>query len=89
MDKGYRWRVMIRYRKMITCLLVLGFLLSACASAPAQVVIQASPTPPPTQTLAPSSTPDLCAPNNIRKEIKKVYDFKVYPTTWPGFLPMS
>ncbi len=68
---------MIRYREMLICssvLLVFSLLLGACASSPTQVVIQASPIPPATATLALSSTPDLCAANNIRKEIKKVYD---------------
>lgn len=68
---------MIRHRRILLCmslLLAFSLLLGACANAPTQVVIQASPVPPATATLAPSSTPDLCAPNNIRKEIKKVYD---------------
>jgi len=70
---------MIRCRRIILCLcaLLLAFslLLGACASTPLQVAVQASPTPlPPSATPAPSSTPDLCAPNNIRTEIKKVYD---------------
>ena len=70
---------MIRCRRIVVCLssLLIAFslLLGACASAPPQAAIQASPTPlPPSATPALSSTPDLCAPNNIRGEIKKVYD---------------
>jgi hypothetical protein len=68
---------MIRYRGIFLCsslLLIYSLLLGACASAPTQVAIQASPVPSATASMAPSSTPDLCAPNNIKKEIKKVYD---------------
>ncbi len=58
-------------------LMAFSLLLTACAKAPAQAAIPASPAPlqpRATLTLAPSSTPDLCAASNIRKEIKKVYD---------------
>jgi hypothetical protein len=68
---------MIHYQKTLvfsSLLLIFSLLLGACASAPTQVVIQASPLPSATATPALSSTPDLCAPNNIRTEIKKVYD---------------
>jgi hypothetical protein len=68
---------MIRFREVFltsSLLLIFSLLLGACASAPTQVAIQASPVPSATASMAPSSTPDLCAPNNIKKEIKKVYD---------------
>ena len=68
---------MIRYRGILLCsslLLICSLLLGACASAPTQVAVQASPVPSATASPAPSSTPDMCAPNNIKKEIKKVYD---------------
>ena len=70
---------MIRYRKTLICsslFLIFSLLLGACASAPTTAVVQASPIPSATATLAPSATPDMCAANNIRKEIKKVYDLE-------------
>jgi hypothetical protein len=65
-------------RKMILCsslLLIVSLLLGACASAPTQVAAPIIPTSPlPPASLLPSATPDMCAANNIRKEVKKVYD---------------
>ena len=67
-DKGFLWRVMIRYREILLTsplLLIFSLLLGACASAPTQVAIQASPIPLATASMAPSFTPDLYASKNV------------------------
>jgi hypothetical protein len=77
-DKGFFWRVMTRCRRIVlssSALLAFILLLCACTGAQTQVAIQASSTPLPVPaTPSITSTPDLCAANNIRKEVKKVYD---------------
>jgi len=66
---------MVRIRRPIlfsSALLIITLLLAACADVPPQVAVHGSPLPSPPPP--PSATPDMCAPNNIRKEVKKVYD---------------
>jgi hypothetical protein len=69
---------MVRWQKLLICswiLLLCAMMIGACASVPTKAADQVFFTPPPLPvTLAPSATPDMCAPNNIRSEVRKVYD---------------